>query len=276
MKKVSIIIPVYNAEKFIEKGIKSVLSQTYKNIELILINDGSRDNSLNIIKKWENEYPNIIKVFDQKNMGVGKTRNKGIEVSTGDYITFIDADDYIDVDFIQVLLDNALDNDIIISGYRRIDENGNVIFSQKLKSNDWSKFKQVTIWSKLYKKEFFVIVSKDHPLADRKEISFKEVLEETFILLDEHHVHMTAFKRLNARFDDLAQSTVVLTDSNLVLSFIEENLGIGLMTDLTLFPEYPNLVKIPLVEEEKTVFYISYAYPNEGDPKRFLAPLLNG
>ena len=156
MKKVSIIIPVYNAEKFIEKGIKSVLSQTYKNIELILINDGSRDNSLNIIKKWENEYPNIIKVFDQKNMGVGKTRNKGIEVSTGDYITFIDADDYIDVDFIQVLLDNALDNDIIISGYRRIDENGNVIFSQKLKSNDWSKFKQVTIWSKLYKKEFLI------------------------------------------------------------------------------------------------------------------------
>ncbi len=48
------------------------------------------------------------------------------------------------------------------------------------------------------------------------------------------------------------------------------------MTDLTLFPEYPNLVKIPLVEEEKTVFYISYAYPNEGDPKHFLAPLLNG
>ena len=89
-------------------------------------------------------------------MGVGKTRNKGIEVSTGDYITFIDADDYIDVDFIQVLLDNALDNDIIISGYRRIDENGNVIFSQKLKSNDWSKFKQVTIWSKLYKKEFLI------------------------------------------------------------------------------------------------------------------------
>lgn len=156
MKKVSIIIPVYNAEKFIEKGIKSVLNQTYKNIELILINDGSRDNSLNIIKKWENEYSNIIKVFDQKNMGVGKTRNKGIEVSTGDYVTFIDADDYIDVDFIQVLLDNALDNDVIISGYRRIDENGNVIFSQKLKSNDWSKFKQVTIWSKLYKKEFLI------------------------------------------------------------------------------------------------------------------------
>ena len=121
-----------------------------------------------------------------------------------------------------------------------------------------------------------MIVSKDHPLADRKEISFKEVLEETFILLDEHHVHMTAFKRLNARFDDLAQSTVVLTDSNLVLSFIEENLGIGLMTDLTLFPEYPNLVKIPLVEEEKQSSILVMPIQMKGNPKRFLAPLLNG
>ena len=70
--------------------------------------------------------------------------------------------------------------------------------------------------------------------------------------------------------------TCLLFSVNLVLSFIEENLGIGLMTDLTLFSEYPNLVKIPLVEEEKTVFYIRYAYPNEGETKHFLAPLLNG
>ena len=70
--------------------------------------------------------------------------------------------------------------------------------------------------------------------------------------------------------------TCLLFSVNLVLSFIEENVGIGLMTDRTLFPEYPNLVNIPLVEEEKTVFYISYAYPNEGEAKRFLAPLLNG
>lgn len=71
--------------------------------------------------------------------------------------------------------------------------------------------------------------------------------------------------------------TCLLFSVNLVLSFIEENLGIGLMTNLTFFPEYPNLVKIPLVEEEKTVFYIRYAYPNEGEPQaHFLAPLLNG
>ena len=119
-----------------------------------------------------------------------------------------------------------------------------------------------------------MIVSKDHPLADRKEISFKEVLEETFILLDEHHVHMTAFKRLNARFDDLAQSTVVLTDSNLVLSFIEENLGIGLMTDLTLFPEYPNLVKIPLVEEEKQSSILVMPIQMKGEPQALLSSFI--
>ncbi len=78
---------------------------------------------------------------------------------------------------------------------------------------------------------------------------------------------------MNARFDDLAQSTVVLTDSNLVLSFIEENLGIGLMIDLTPFPEYPNLVKIPLVEEEKQSS-ISYAYPNEGEPQALLSSFI--
>lgn len=153
-KKVSIIIPVYNAEKFIEKGIKSVLNQTYKNVELLLINDGSKDNSLSIIKKWEKKYPNIIKVYSHKNMGVGKTRNKGLDCATGEYICFIDADDYIDCDFIETLVNQIGKNDIIVSGYRQVDENGNLNFTQCLKEDEWSKFRQVTIWSKLYKKEF--------------------------------------------------------------------------------------------------------------------------
>ena len=66
MDKVTVIVPVYNAEKFISDGIKSVLNQNYENIELILINDGSLDNSLEIIKFWEQKYPNIIKVYNKK------------------------------------------------------------------------------------------------------------------------------------------------------------------------------------------------------------------
>ena len=156
MKKVSVIVPVYNAEKLVEKAIKSVLNQTYKSIELILINDGSKDNSLNIIKKWEKKYPNIIKIFDQENMGVGKTRNKGIEVSTGDYITFLDADDYLDKEFVEELIRNIGTNDVVISGDRAVGNDGKINLSQELKNNDWSKFRQVSIWAKLYKREFLI------------------------------------------------------------------------------------------------------------------------
>lgn len=155
MKKVSVIVPVYNAEKLVEKAIKSVLNQTYKSIELILINDGSKDNSLNIIKKWEKKYPNIIKIFDQENMGVGKTRNKGIEVSTGDYITFLDADDYLDKEFVEELIRNIGTNDVVISGYRAVGNDGKINLSQELKNNDWSKFRQVSIWAKLYQERIF-------------------------------------------------------------------------------------------------------------------------
>lgn len=92
--KVSIIIPVYNAEKFIGKTIESVLNQTYKNWEMLIFNDKSKDNSLKIIKKYS-EKDEKIKVVDSKeNVGVVAARNKLIEIATGEFIAFLDADDY--------------------------------------------------------------------------------------------------------------------------------------------------------------------------------------
>ena len=92
--KVSIIIPVYNAEKFIGKTIESVLNQTYKNWEMLIFNDKSKDNSLKIIKKYS-EKDERIKVVDSKeNVGVVTARNKLIEIATGEFIAFLDADDY--------------------------------------------------------------------------------------------------------------------------------------------------------------------------------------
>ena len=92
--KVSIIIPVHNAEKFIGKTIESVLNQTYKNWEMLIFNDKSKDNSLKIIKKYS-EKDERIKVVDSKeNVGVVAARNKLIEIATGEFIAFLDADDY--------------------------------------------------------------------------------------------------------------------------------------------------------------------------------------
>lgn len=156
MKKVSVIVPVYNAERFIETGIKSVLNQTYKNIELVLVDDGSKDSSLAILKKYEKQNKDIIKVFHKNNSGVGDTRNYGIEKCTGDYITFMDADDYLDKDFIEVMVTNADNNDIVVSGYNQVDEKHNLIFSRYIKPVPSAKFRQMVIWAKLYKKQFIV------------------------------------------------------------------------------------------------------------------------
>lgn len=105
MKKIpliSIIIPFYNSEQYLDKCLTSVIRQTYKNIEIILINDGSTDNSLKIANKFKCR-DSRIKILSQKNKGQGAARNLGINQSTGEYISFVDADDYVSLDYIEYL-----------------------------------------------------------------------------------------------------------------------------------------------------------------------------
>jgi glycosyltransferase involved in cell wall biosynthesis len=94
--KVSIVIPVYNGESFIENGLNSVLAQTYKDFEVLIINDGSTDGSLLIIQRWASQNADFVnvRVFSTENSGVSSARNLGIEKSKGDYIAFLDCDDY--------------------------------------------------------------------------------------------------------------------------------------------------------------------------------------
>ncbi len=99
---ISIIIPVYNVEKYLEECIESCINQTYRNIEIILINDGSTDNSLEICQKYAN-IDNRIIVKSISNSGVAHARNVGIGVSKGDYITFIDSDDFVDKRYCELM-----------------------------------------------------------------------------------------------------------------------------------------------------------------------------
>ena len=103
---ISVIIPVYNGENDIKKCIDSVINQTYKNLEIIIINDGSTDNTFKILKEYKNKYGDKLVVIDQKNKGQAIARNNGIKKSTGKYITFLDADDYLKKDFIYILHKN--------------------------------------------------------------------------------------------------------------------------------------------------------------------------
>ena len=97
-KKVSIIVPVYNVEKYLRECLDSLVNQTLKDIEIICINDASPDNSLKILKEYKKKYPKLIKIIDLKNnVGVGYARNHGLDKAQGEYIAFVDPDDYVDV-----------------------------------------------------------------------------------------------------------------------------------------------------------------------------------
>lgn len=140
MPKVSVIVPVYNTEKYLERCINSIISQSFKDFELILINDGSKDKSLSIMKEYSRKDKRI-KVFDQNNKGPALTRNFGINKAKAKYVMFIDSDDYIDDNYIQDYY-NAIskeDLDIVIGGYKRVVEK-KVTFTLQLKQGEFSKY----------------------------------------------------------------------------------------------------------------------------------------
>lgn len=126
-EEISIIVPVYNAESFLDRCVESILSQTYKNWRLLLINDGSSDASAGICEKWSS-FDNRISTFHQNNGGAGAARNFGISVSSTKWITFVDADDTIEPTFLENFHSESIgDNEIAIQGYRRIRPNGELL-----------------------------------------------------------------------------------------------------------------------------------------------------
>ena len=156
--KVSVIVPVYNSEKYIEKCLNSIIEQTYKDFELIVINDGSKDNSLEILEKYKNDFPKVITLINQENIGVSKTRNNAIKMAKGKYVMFIDNDDFIDKDYIETFINEAEkeDYDVVLGGYRRPNEKGEIIKKLKLPQEEWAKFMIFAPWARIYKKEYLL------------------------------------------------------------------------------------------------------------------------
>ena len=126
---ISIVIPVYNAEKYLEQCLNSIKNQTYKNFEVILVNDGSDDNSENICKSFSEEDARF-KYFTKSNGGAPSARNFGLDNVTGDYITFIDADDWVDENHLEVLINNIKGNnsDMAVSSIKKFDMSNNFHF----------------------------------------------------------------------------------------------------------------------------------------------------
>ena len=120
---VSIIVPVYNVEKYLKRCLDSLINQTLSNIEIICINDGSKDCSGNILTEYALKDERII-VIDQENAGVSIARNVGMEVAKGEYIGFVDSDDWVDLDYFEKLYNSAKQNncDIAVAGVIRLNK----------------------------------------------------------------------------------------------------------------------------------------------------------
>lgn len=157
---ISVVIPVYNVESYLEQCLESVCDQSYENIEIILINDGSTDRSEEICENWQCKDKRI-RYFKQKNCGIGPTRNRGIELSLGKYITFIDSDDWIDQDCIKRLYEKLIkENADICTGDFMLynDKNRSFELSFSIIENDAyvnAEMYSPHIWGRLYNKNIF-------------------------------------------------------------------------------------------------------------------------
>lgn len=127
MDTVSVIVPVYNVEKYLLRCVQSILSQSYKKLEIILVDDGSRDSSARICDQLAGQ-DNRIKVIHQENQGLGGARNTGLRNATGEFVTFIDSDDYIGITHIEKLYNSAVKTsaDVAVGFYVSVDENGKI------------------------------------------------------------------------------------------------------------------------------------------------------
>ena len=175
--KVSIILPVYNVEKYLEECIESAINQTLNDIEIIAVNDGSTDSSIDILKKYEEKY-NFVKVITQENKGLSGARNTGLREAKGEYVYFLDSDDYIELNAMEYCYNLAVDNklDIITfdaTSFVDKDYNGKILIENYKRDNkletkvmngqdfyNYAKERRgynTPIWLNFYRREFLML-----------------------------------------------------------------------------------------------------------------------
>lgn len=185
---ISVVVPIYNVENYLDKCIESIVSQTYENIEIILVDDGSKDNSSNIADIWSSK-DNRIKVYHKKNGGLSDARNYGKNRATGEYICFIDSDDYIEKNMLKDMIGviNKYDVDYVACNYF-IDDGESIIKKAKLKNEIYIIDKK-DIFNSLYNEFQFLSVIACNKLYRTKlllniDYPVGKVNEDEFVIYD--------------------------------------------------------------------------------------------
>lgn len=241
---ISIVVPVYNVEKYLRQCLNSILNQTYKNLEIILVDDGSPDNSGNICDEYARNDKRI-RVVHKTNEGVGAARNTGIDMSSGNLISFIDPDDYIENDFYEYLyfVMNSTHSDIAYCSYRKVSEDGSFmtqpkgvddghveVFSCKEATinllRDRKDFK-VYIWNGLFKKELIPYFNVDYIIRQDQPFTLEVLLSAQTIargysIKYNYRIHGGAKSKTSKRIN-IDIGFLVLQDFKRLL--MEENVG---------------------------------------------------
>ena len=164
MKKATIIMPVYNGQSFLRQSVRDVFRQTYDNVELIAIDDGSKDGSLKLLRRLAQKAPDNIemRVFTQENAGICSTRNRGLDLASGSYIFFMDQDDRMKRDCVEALISSLEEEeaDMAIGGHLLIDENGRTLERWRYDTRTpWHKYRNSAPWGRVFRRE---IIEQNH------------------------------------------------------------------------------------------------------------------
>ena len=250
MDKISIIIPIYNVEKYLERCINSIINQTYSNIEILLIDDGSTDSSPTICDNYQKK-DNRIKVIHKQNGGLSDARNKGIEIATGEYLIFIDSDDYIEKNMVEVLYNDLIKNnaDISICDYIKEYSDKKEIdnFDKKyfvISGNDKYNYlyneysiRTIVAWNKIYKKELFKEIRYEKGKVHEDEFIIHELLNKAkkisyvleplyhYIQRDNSITHSFNYKRFD-KIEALDQRADFFQKNNMNNLYYETNRNI--------------------------------------------------
>ena len=261
---ITVIINVYNGEKFIKKCLENIINQTYKNLEILVVNDGSTDNTLSICQEIKD---NRIRIINQENKGLSLSRNVGIDNSNGEYLFFIDVDDWIDEDTIEYLYKLCKENNAEMSTCRAIEvyseelENNNSVKKYEITNNNSvkiltkeemlkkvlvSKESEVAIWNKLIKKELFKDVRFEKRIANDVVVTYKLVINAKNIVFSnfikyyyfKHNTSIT-FKNKPDRAIDLYEATLERYEyvKKIYPNMMENNVGVFIRGMYTFFNE---------------------------------------
>lgn len=250
-KLVSIIIPVYNVESYLRKCIESILSQSYKNLQIILVDDGSSDSSGKICEEYSKKDKRII-VVHKENGGLSDARNCGLKYANGEYLTFVDSDDWVDQNYIKYLVElkEKYNTEISICEFKYITENGEIInkyfgdnrelvlsHKESVKELALSRYFSTSAWGKLY----------DTQLFDNLEFPYKRLYEDipvTYkLFLDGHTVSFGACPLYFYLYRNGAISKKKFTKNRMdAIYFVED----AMKKMVKKYPEYKNLSYIRL------------------------------